>query len=99
MTPETSAQPARTRPVHDVRIGPIRAAIWANETESGTRYNATFDRSYKDGEVWKTTTSFGRDDLLALAKAADLAHTWIVQQPREQPSGALGGSTFAGPRS
>ena len=66
----------------------IRAAIWANDTESGTRYNVTFERSYRDGENWKSTHSFGRDDLLVLAKAADLAHTWVVSQPRERPEEA-----------
>ena len=44
-----------TRPVHDVRLGSIRASIWANDTESGTCDNVTFDHSYRDGEVWKLT--------------------------------------------
>lgn len=99
MANPTTAQPARARPVHDVRIGAIRASIWANDTENGTRYNVTFDRGYRDGEVWKSTTSFGRDDLLVVAKAADLAHTWIVNQPREQPPGALDHATMPTQRS
>ena len=38
----------------------------------------TVSRSYRDQEGnWHTTESFGRDDLLLLAKVADLAHTWI----------------------
>lgn len=80
-------QPARTPPAHEIRLGAIRAAIWANETESGTRYNVTFERSYRDGETWKSSSSFGRDDLLVVAKAADQAHTWIVSQPRERTEG------------
>ena len=98
MATPTTAQPARTRPVHDVRLGSIRASIWANDTESGTRYNVTFDRSYRDGEVWKSTNSYGRDDLLVLAKAADLAHTWIVSQPKEQPAVSLDQATLPSER-
>ena len=85
MATQPTAQPTRARPVHEVRLGAIRASIWANETENGTRHNVTFDRTYRDGETWKSTTSFGRDDLLVLAKAADQAHTWIVSQPRDHP--------------
>src|SRR3954470_13410707 len=73
--------PDRNRPVHSVRLRNIRAAIWANESEQGTRYNTTFCRLYKDGEgFWRSTDSFGRDDLLLLAKVSDLAHTWISDQ-------------------
>ena len=43
-------------------------------------FNVTFERSYKDGEEWRTTNSFGRDDLLKLAKLADEAHSWITRQ-------------------
>ncbi|WP_261340650.1 hypothetical protein [Planctopirus hydrillae] len=40
----------------------------------------TVSRIYKDGEEWKQTESFGRDDLPLLAKVVDLAHTWIFEQ-------------------
>lgn len=84
MSPQPTQTPSRTPPVHEVRLGTIRAAIWANETDSGTWYNVTFERSYRDGDNWKTSASYGRDDLLVLAKVADLAHTWIANQPRER---------------
>jgi hypothetical protein len=71
------------QPVHEVRLGAVKAAIWENETQSGTRFNVTFCRLYKDGEEWKRTESFGRDDLPLLAKVADLAHTWIFSNAAE----------------
>jgi hypothetical protein len=85
--PKPNHEPKNAPPVHEVRIGLIKAAIWANPTDDGVRHNVTFERSYRDGEEWKTTTSFGRDDLLTLAKAADLAHSWIIQpeKPGTQP--------------
>lgn len=67
------------KPVHEVRLGKIKAVIWANETAQGVRHNVTLKRLYKDGEDWKTSETFGRDDLPLLAKVADLAHTWIFQ--------------------
>ena len=33
-----SAKAPPKRPVHEVRLGRIRAAIWENETENGTRH-------------------------------------------------------------
>lgn len=72
----------RPRPVHEIRMGRIRAAIWVNETDNGVRHNVTFARLYRDEQhdQWKDSTSFGRDDLPLIAKVADLAHSWIYQQ-------------------
>lgn len=70
------------KPAHEVRMGAIKAAIWANDTQSGLRHNVTFQRLYKDGDSWKTTDSFGRDDLPLVAKVADRAHSWIYDQGR-----------------
>ena len=69
------------KPVAEVRVGAVKAAIWPNQTESGAvRYNVTFSRIYKDAEGnWKSTSSFGRDDLLVVAKVADQAHTKIFE--------------------
>ena len=70
----------KKRPVHEVRIGRIRAAIWENSTEKGVRHNVTISRLYKDGDHWKDTASFGRDDLLLIGKVTDAAHSWIYEQ-------------------
>lgn len=75
--------PSRHRPVHEIRLGRIRAAVWQNETENGVRHSVTLSRLYKDGDRWKDSTSFGRDDLPLVIKVADLAHTWIFEHGRE----------------
>ena len=77
-------QTQKQKPIHEVRLGSIKAAVWKNETEAGVRYNVTFSRIYKDGDNWKSTDSFGRDDLLTLGKVADQAHTWIFAQAQTQ---------------
>ena len=73
----------KTKPVHEVRLGRIRAAIWENETQNGTRHNVTVSRLYKDGDQWKDSTSFGREDLPVVCKVLDMAHTWIYEHPSQ----------------
>ena len=70
------------KPANEIRLGAIKATIWKNDTENGPRYSVTVTRLYKDGEEWKTTDSFGRDDLPLAGKVLDMAHTWIVEQPK-----------------
>lgn len=77
----------KQKPVHEVRLGAIKAAVWQNDTDKGARYNTTFTRLYRDGDDWAYTDSFGRDDLLVVAKVADQAHSWIhahTQEEREE---------------
>ena len=72
------------KPVHEVRLGRIKAAIWKNETQNGSLHNVTFTRLYKDEDQWKDSTSFGRDDLPLVAKVADRVHSWIFEQSQDQ---------------
>ena len=77
-------QPPPNRPVDDVRIGRVKATIWRNEAEDGKpRYNVVFARLYKDGGTWQSTQSFGRNNLLLLAKVADLAYMRVLKLPQE----------------
>lgn len=72
----------KEKPTHEVRLGAVKGAIWRNtNTETGdTRFSVKLSRIYKDGDAWKSTDSFGRDDLLLVSKVADQAHSWIHQQ-------------------
>ncbi len=69
----------KQQPVHEIRLGAVKAAIWENETSVGVRHNVTVSRLYKDGEEWRNTDSFGRDDLPLVAKVVDQAHSWIFE--------------------
>lgn len=68
------------QPTHSIRFGYIKVNIWFNQTKSGDRHNVTVTRLYWDGDLWRESQHFGRDDLLLLAKALDHAHTWIIGQ-------------------
>ena len=80
---------ANPKPVAEIRIGRVKAAIWPNKTEGRTRHTVTFSRLYKDGEQWKTTQSFGSNDLLVLAKVADRAHSRIFELQQNEPQAAV----------
>ena len=86
------------RPVHTIRFGTVKVAIWSNMVDMGNAskpmYKVTASNSYRDGDEWRDTQSFGYEDLLLLAKALNEAHSWIAaqlvrdrqeQQQQEQP--------------
>ena len=73
-------------PVHEIRFGLIKATLWENQTRNGTHYKVTLVRLFKDGQSWRESTRFDRDDLPLVAKAADMAHTWIFQQAQRLPA-------------
>jgi hypothetical protein len=81
------------KPVHEIRFGAIKASIWENQTESGVRHNVTLSRLYRDGDSWKRSETFGRDDLPLVIKVADLAHTWIFTQTHKE---SVQASTISG---
>lgn len=75
------------RPVDRVRIGMIQGAIWRNELEKGgASYQVTFERMYYDKKKddWRYTKSFGRDELLPLAKVANECHTRILMRQKKE---------------
>jgi hypothetical protein len=78
-TPKTT-QASTNRPVHRINHGAISASIWRQDTGKGQMFNVTFQRSYKDGQEWKTSASFGRQNLLVVSLIAARAYEWISAQ-------------------
>ena len=66
-----------SQPVHTIRFGYIKACIWRNQTKAGERHSVSVVRLFRNGDVWKESTRFGRDDLPLVAKVADMAHSRI----------------------
>ena len=76
------------KPATKINLYPVSAAIWATETEKGTFYSVTVERSYKDDAgKWHRSGSFNASDLLLLAKVSDLAHTKIHELRAADRSG------------
>ncbi len=63
--------------VHVIRFGMIKCEIFYRHTRSGDRFMVTATRLFRNGDQWQESKQFFRDDLLVLAKALDLCHTWI----------------------
>jgi len=61
-------------------MGRIQAAVWKNKKDKQVFYNVTIQRSYRQGDSWNHSTTFGRNDLPLVAKVADQAHSWIYEQ-------------------
>ena len=74
------------RPVASIRHDKLQAAIWRNQNENGVYHCVTLGRAYKDGNgEWHSTDSFGRDDLLLLAKIVNEAHSEILKLQKAEP--------------
>lgn len=76
--PEASTH---SRPITPLRLGRSQAAVWQNTAEKRKFSNVSFSRSYLDEEKrFHDANSFGRDDLLLVAKLADEALTYIFKR-------------------
>lgn len=73
----------KKEPIKRIRIGRIRASIWANGTEeSGTPwYTVTPYRSYKEKDgSWCDVKSFNYSDLPCVGQVLEDAMSWIREQ-------------------
>ncbi len=73
---------AKQEAPYTIRVGRgIKAKVWTNNGSKSTWYNVTFARSYRDEDGnYQDADSFGRDDLLHLARAAEKAFDFINGQ-------------------
>ena len=77
---------AKNQPVHEERLGRMKAVVWENTTENGSMFNVTISRLYKDGDEWRESQSFGRDDCLLVARLAEIVAVWIYRHQAQQSS-------------
>ena len=88
MKTKTNKTP-KVQPAHQLRSRSVKAALWRNETDNGTFYNITLERLYKDGEVWKSSSSFGIGDTSDIEAVLKQAREWVqAQQPVAAPVAA-----------
>jgi hypothetical protein len=73
------------KPVHEIKEGRIRAAIWANDGKNGIRYTVTLERLYKQEGSWKKASSFYLDDIETLmTKVLPAVSSWIRLDPESE---------------
>jgi hypothetical protein len=67
------------QPIHQVRIGRIKAAVFENGDSAPRKVQ--FQALYKDDEdKWQGSQSFTREDLPLLIKVADQVHSYLYEQ-------------------
>lgn len=69
----------KKQPTYEIRRGLIKVRIWRKQTRSGTRHSTTVVRLFRNGDVWKESARFGRDDIPLVCLLLDTAHLWILQ--------------------
>jgi hypothetical protein len=47
------------RPIHEIRLGKVKAAIWRNETDSGVRYSVALVRIFRTDNGWEIGPEIG----------------------------------------
>ena len=63
-----------SKPISTANIGSVRAAVFANDTEYGTRYKTVLECTYKDAEGnWQSTKKYDLHELLAVRELAGRA--------------------------
>jgi hypothetical protein len=76
----TGTNAKASQPVAKLRIGLLSGSIWQRVSQEGTFHAVSFERRYRDKEGnWHTSHSFDTEDLLALSKLADQAHSRILE--------------------
>ena len=73
------------KPTFKTTNGRVSAAVWANESkENGVFHTVTFERSYQDGEEYKTSSSYGvGSDLSNLERCIFDVKVWYAQQAQK----------------
>jgi len=85
----------RHTPVHEIEYGSVKASIWANGPDHGSKYHVTLRRLYKDGDGTKEAAGFRTLDLPLVAFIADEAYWWLREREEaekernEQPHSAV----------
>jgi hypothetical protein len=87
---ETSSPPENQKPVKVFRLRGISASVFANQAKTGERtvtfYKVSLQRTYKDGDDFKTTTSFSRDDLPVCMHVLQQAWVFILETESKRNS-------------
>jgi hypothetical protein len=71
----------KQKPAFKVTHGRVSCAVWENKGGEGVFHTVTMERSYKDGEQYKSTNSFGiTSDLDALERCLFDVKVWQAMQ-------------------
>ena len=77
------------KPIHEIRVGRIKAAVWANPTDQGIRHNVSLARLYMGEDGWRSSDNFAREDIPLVIKVLVTAYDWMyksgdVENPEQE---------------
>jgi hypothetical protein len=88
-TEPTMAQTS-TKPVKVFRVRGVSASVFENQSKNAGRpvtfHKVSLQRTYKDGDEFKTTTSFGRDDLPVCMHVMQQAWAYVLDAESKRGS-------------
>ncbi len=71
----------KNKPIKVFRCGAVQAAIWTNQRVIDDAvvevHSVRIDKSYKEADEWKRTTSFAAEDLPKVAMIATEAYRFL----------------------
>ena len=70
--------------VHEVKRGLIKAKIRRTSTRAGEKFSVSIVRLYRNGDQWKESTRYGRDDIPIIRLVLDEAFGWIYCQQENE---------------
>jgi len=73
------------KPEKVFRIGSVSASVFVNEVDQGKRHmrNVNLQKRYRDGDEWKSSTSFGLAELPQAMAVLDLATKYVADKEAE----------------
>jgi hypothetical protein len=75
------------RPVHSARIGAVSCSVFLNKTKDGQEFpSAIIRRSYKSGDTFKDSSSYGAKHLAQLAELVSSLQSWMKSNYPEAES-------------
>lgn len=77
------------KPIKKFTAGGISAAIWKNTRKTGKGQefdveSVTLDRRYKDGDDWKSTSSFKVNDLPKIQLLLTKVYEYLVTKQKDE---------------
>ena len=77
MTKKNETKPTN-KPVHRSRVGAVSCSVFLNKTKDGTEFpSAVISRSYKSGDSFKESNSYGARHIAELAALVAGLQSWM----------------------
>ncbi len=78
MKKKTEATSTKKSPIHRLRVGAVSGSIFLNQTKDEVEFpSAVITRSYKEGNGYKNSNSYGAKHLAELVALATSLQSWI----------------------